>query len=317
MSGYNRKIIQARTIIIITCGLLIIVSLITSLQQVPAMSQSRIAYDKEIVLALRYIRDIIPRNETLASAEIYPQVTYFTDHDVKAPWVRSEKALVQFMWKNNISYLLVPEYISEAKPDSTPLLVQLAKMPFERISDFYAKYISVPKSEPASTLLLNASSAPKPDNNTLQLDIKNPRSIKGDLFEKLFENVLDYPAENSILHLYRLRSNITSDNLSIVTDETRPMLSVSLPVNGTIMESEFDVLRVNVTGSAIDADTSIKRVEISIDGSPYKLANPKTPGDWSSWSYSDIVTKGAKRILVRAMDDADNRSWAPVYVTVR
>ena len=83
---------------------------------------------------------------------------------------------------------------------------------------------------------------------------------------------MDYPSENSIIHLYHLRSNITRDNLSVVTDETRPMLSVSLPLNGTIMESEFDVLRLNVTGSAIDADTDIKRVEISIDGSSYQLA---------------------------------------------
>ena len=159
---------------------------------------------------------------------------------------------------------------------------------------------------------------PRPDNNDLQLDIRNPKSIRGDLFEKLFEKVLDHPAENSILHLYHLRSNITRDNLSIVTDETRPMLSVSLPLNGTIMESEFDVLRLNVTGSAIDADSNIKRVEISIDGSSYQLADPRTPDDWSTWSFSDFVAKGTKRILVRATDDADNRSWTPpVYVTVR
>lgn len=252
--------------------------------------------------------------------EFYPQVAYFTDHEVKAPWVNSEKALVQFMWKNNISYLLVPEYTSEPnpKPVNTPLLVQLAKKPFEIISDFYAKYISVPKPEPANTPLPNSSLVPRPDNNDLQLDIRNPKSIRGDLFEKLFEKVLDHPAENSILHLYHLRSNITRDNLSIVTDETRPMLSVSLPLNGTIMESEFDVLRLNVTGSAIDADSNIKRVEISIDGSSYQLADPRTPDDWSTWSFSDFVAKGTKRILVRATDDADNRSWTPpVYVTVR
>ena len=41
------------------------------------------------------------------------------------------------------------------------------------------------------------------------------------------------------------------------------------------MESEFGVLRVNVTGSAIDADTDIKGVEISIDGLPFQLANPR------------------------------------------
>ena len=118
MTANNRKkIIQTRTIVIIACGLLLIISLITSLQQVPALSQGRITYDKEILVALRFVRDIIPRNETLRTPEFYPQVAYFTDHDVKTPWVNSEKALVQFMWKNNISYLLVPQYTSEPTLD--------------------------------------------------------------------------------------------------------------------------------------------------------------------------------------------------------
>jgi hypothetical protein len=95
------------------------------------------------------------------------------------------------------------------------------------------------------------------------------------------------------------------------------MLSVSLPVNGTTMEPEFGVLRVNVTGSAEDADSKIKKVEISFGGLPFKLANPRAPNDWSTWSASDIITEGTKRILVRATDNADNRIWAPVYITIK
>ncbi|HEX6282395.1 MAG TPA: Ig-like domain-containing protein [Nitrososphaera sp.] len=282
------------------------------------MSQSRRTYDQEYVVALRQIADIIPQNETLAATEIYPQVAYFTDHNVKVPWVRSERALVQFMWKNNCSYLLVPEYTSAPKPDNTPLLIQLAEKPFEKISDFYAKYISVPKPEPDNTPtpLLNTSSVPQPDNNNSRLDIR--KSIKEDVvFQKLFEKILDYPTENSLLHLYQLRSNITRDNLSIVTDKTRPIVSVSLPINGTIMESEFGVLRVNVTGSAEDADSNIRKVEISIDGSPYQLTTPRAPGDWSTWSFSDFVTEGTKRIMVRATDNADKRVWVPIFITIK
>jgi hypothetical protein len=277
------------------------------------MSQSRRTYDEEYVVALRQIADIIPQNETLAATDTYPQIAYFTDHKVKVPWVRSERALVQFMWKNNCSYLLVPEYTSEPKPDNTPLLIQLAEKPFERISDFYAKYISVPK--PDNTPLFNTSSVPQQDNNNSRLDIH--KSIKEHLFQKLFEKVLDYPTENSLLHLYQLRSNITRDNLSIVTDTTRPLLSVSLPINGTIMEAEFDVQRVNVTGSANDAESKIKKVEVSIGGSPFQLATPRAPNDWSSWSFSDIVTGGTTRIMVRATDNADKREWVPVFITIK
>ena len=280
------------------------------------MSQNRITYDEKLVDGLRYIRDTIPRNETLAATEFYPQVEYFTDHEVKASWVRSERALVQFMWKNNCSYLLVPEYTSKPQPDNTPMLIQMASLPFESISDFYAKYISVPKPEPHSTPLINTTSEPVPYNN-LRLDMRNPASIKEEPFQRIFEKILDHNTEESVLHLYKLRSNITRDNLSIVTDRTRPMLSVSLPVDGTIMDSEFGVLRVNVTGSAEDVDSKIKTVEISIGGSPFQVATPRAPDNWSTWSFSDIASEGTQRILVRATDNADKRVWVPVFITIK
>lgn len=298
MSFNNRKSRAGRIIALVGCGLLLVISLITFQQQIPTISQTTKIYDKEYINALRHIKDVIPQNETLTTPENYPQVTYFTDHKVKVPWANSERSLVEFMWRTNSSYLLVPEDTSVPKADNTPLLIQLAEKPFEKISDFYAEYISVPKA----------------DNTTLNLH----KSIKGDKFEKLFEKILDYNTEGSILHLYHLRSNITGDNLSIATDKTKPILSVSLPINGTIIESEFGVLRINITGSARDADSNIKKVDISIDGRPFELANPRTPDDWSTWSFSDyIVNQGTKKIMVRAADNADNRIWLPVYITIK
>jgi hypothetical protein len=286
------------------------------------MSQGLRTYDQEYIEGLRRVADSIPQNETITAAEVYPQVTYFTDHKVKAPWVTSERALVQFMWKNNSTYLLAPEYTSTSPPDNTPLLIQMARKPFEMIYDFYAQYISVPKPEPVqenktANPLLNASSllSQQLDNNTL-LNIR--KSIeKNVVFPKLFEKISDYPTENSLLHLYHLRSNITRDNLIMVTDITRPLLSVSVPVNRTIMESEFDVLHVNVTGSAEDVDSNIKKVEISIAGSPFQLATPRAPNDWSTWSFSDFATAGTKRIVVRATDNADNIMRVPLYITIK
>jgi hypothetical protein len=285
------------------------------------MSQGLRTYDQEYTEGLRRVADSIPQNETITAAEIYPQVTYFTDHKVKAPWVTSERALVQFMWKNNSTYLFAPEYTSASPPGNTPLLIQMARKPFEMIYDFYAQYIYVPKPEPVqenktANPLLNASSVPQqPDNNTL-LNIR--KSIEENIvFPKLFEKILDYPTENSLLHLYHLRSNITRDNLVTVTDIRRPLLSVSDPVNRTIMESVFGVLRVNVTGSAEDADSNIKKVEISIAGSPFQLATPRAANDWSTWSFSDFATAGTKRIVVRATDNADNIMRVPLYITIK
>jgi hypothetical protein len=305
------KIRRTKTIVVISCGLLIAISLITFQQQIPTIAQTTKIYDKEYISALRHVADIIPQNETLATNENYPQVAYFTGHKVKAPWVNSEGSLVQFMWKVNSSYLLVPEDTSEPKPDNTPLLIQMAEKPFEIISDYYHEHISKLRSN--NRPLLNTS-GPNPDNTPLNLE----KSIKKDLFGKLFEKISDYNTEGSILHLYHLRSNITRDNLSIVVDETRPMLSVSLPVNGTIMHSNFGVVHLNMTGSAEDVDSNIKKVEVSIDGLPFQLTNPRAPGDWSTWSFSDIVaSEGTKRIVVRATDNADNRIRLPVYITIK
>jgi hypothetical protein len=311
MSANNRKIRHTKTIAVISCGLLIAISLITFQQQIPTIAQTTKIYDKEYISALRHVVGIIPQNETLATTENYPQVAYFTGHKVKVPSVNSERSLVQFMWKVNSSYLLVPEDTSEPKPDNTPLLIQMAEKPFEIISDYYHEYISKLKSD--NTPLLNTS-GPKPDNTPLKLE----KSIKNDLFGKLFEKILDYNTEGSILHLYHLRSNITRDNLSILTDKTRPMLSVSLPINGTIMQSNFGIVRLNVKGSAEDIESNIKKVEISIDGLPFQLTNPIAPGDWSTWSFSGIVTsEGPKRIVVSATDNADNRIRSPVYITIK
>ena len=93
-------------------------------------------------------------------------------------------------------------------------------------------------SRPQNTNLLNNISDPRPDDNDDSNNDTDTRLelirkiIHKDQFNELFYKVLDYPTEDSIIHLYKLRSNITRDNLSVVTDETRPMLSVSFPLNG-------------------------------------------------------------------------------------
>lgn len=304
MSLNNRKRV-GRAIVVLSCSFLVVVSLITVYEQIPTISKSTKIYDKEYINVLRNVGNRIPQNETLTSTENYPQVTYFTDHKVKVPWrADSEKSLVQFMWKINSSYLLVAEDPSALKPENVPSLIQLVEKPFERVFDYYYDYIA----------------AFKPDNTTVQPYYSYGGSGgKQEPFEKLFEKISDYNTEGSILHLYHLRSNITDDNLSsIVTDSMRPILFISFPINGTIMELKSHELRLNITGTAMDAESKIKKVEISINGFDFQLAKPRASDDWSTWSFSDIITsEGIKRIVARATDNADNKRWFPVYLTIK
>jgi Bacterial Ig domain len=286
-----------RIITALCCGFLVVISFFTFQEQIPTISNTTKIYDREYINALRIIGNLIPENETLATNEVYPQVSYFTNHKVKIPRVESEKLLVQFMWRTNCSYLLIHDDTS-AKPENTPLLIQLVEKPFEKAFDYYYDYISTPK----------------PENTQLALD----KLIKEKPFEKLFEKFFDYNTEGSILTLYRLRHNITHDNLDIVTDSTRPMLFLSSPANGTTMESESNAVRVHVTGIATDSESNIKKVEISVNGSPFRLTDPGRLDDWSTWSFSYIFTsEGVKRFVARATDNADNERRFPVYITIK
>jgi hypothetical protein len=320
----NQKMKRRRIIVAVSCGLLIVISLITFQQQISIsdviakspnsnMEWNKI-YDKEWISTVSHAVDLIPQNETLAAIGSYPQVIYFSDHKVIDAWPISERSLVQFMWRNNCSYLLFSEPLFP-KPNFIPFVIQMAEKPFDIISDYYNEYISKLQSD--DTPLLDASESNQ-DNTRLSIE----RSHREGIFQRLFEKIFDHNTPSYLFQLYHLRSNITRDNLNIVnivTDKTPPLLSVSLPINGTIMESDFGVLRLNVTGTAIDADGGkVKKVEVSIDRSPFKLADPRAPDDWSMWSFSDIVTsEGTKRIMVRATNYIDKKIDVPVDIKVK
>jgi hypothetical protein len=294
MSVNIRKCKVRKIITLIGCGLLVLVSLITFQQQIPTISQSSKVYDREYIDVLRKIGDLVPQNETLATSESYPQVTYFTDHKVKVPRVASEKSLVEFMWKTNSSYLLVPYHPPQPKIDS-PLLVKFVERPFEQVFDYYTKHIS----------------KQKPDNIVVSLHALS----KGKVFKEIFQKVYQYDTNTNRLELYRLQSNITLDK---VTDGITPVIFVTFPTNGTTIESGSDVFRVNVTGTSMDTDSKVKRVEVSFDGLVFQSANPRAPGDWSTWSSSHIVTsEGTKKIVAKATDNADNKRLFPIYITIK
>jgi hypothetical protein len=138
---------------------------------------------------------------------------------------------------------------------------------------------------------------------------------KGKVFKEIFQKVYQYDTNTNRLELYRLQSNITLDK---VTDGITPVIFVTFPTNGTTIESGSDVFRVNVTGTSMDTDSRVKRVEVSFDGLGFQSANPRAPGDWSTWSSSHIVTsEGTKKIVAKATDNADNKRLFPIYITIK
>jgi hypothetical protein len=288
MSVNIRKCTVRKTITIIGCSLLVLISLITFQQQIPTILQASKVYDKEYIDALIKIGDLIPENETLATSESYPQVAYFTDHKVKFTRPASGKALVEFMWKTNSSYLLVPYHTPEPKLDNTPPLIQFVNQ--------YDTQIGMQK----------------PDNIPLTLYQLSKKKVFETLFKKIYEHSTK---DNNKLILFYLWPNI---NPNTVIDEINPIVFVTYPINGTKITSKSDILRINVTGNATDSESKIKKVEVSVDGLVFQSANPKAPGDWSTWSSSHIVTsEGTKQIVARATDNADNKRLFLLYITVK
>ena len=211
--------------------------------------------------------------------------------------------LYRFYVEDRKLVLLVAED-PRAIDNNAPMIIQLVEKPLEKVFDYYYDYIS----------------AFKPDNPTVQSFYSYGGEDKQEPFEKQFEKIIDYTTEaGDILHLYRIRSNITHENLGgIVTDSKRPILFVSLPVNGTTMELKSDVLLLNISGTAMDAESKIRKVEISVNGSVFELAEPRTPKDWSTWSFSyNITSEGTTKIVARATDDAENKKGFPVYLTIK
>ena len=97
------------------------------------------------------------------------------------------------------------------------------------------------------------------------------------------------------------------------SDTTKPAVKITSPGNGASIPAG----NVHVTGTASDADSGIKTVQVHIDTGPYQTATPNAPEDWSSWSIDlGMTTPGTYRIQARATDNAGNQNWNSVSVTV-
>ena len=67
-------------------------------------------YDETLIPVIEKVSDYVPQNETLVVSNLYPEIKYFTKHNVNFPWsAYSEKSLLQFMKDNNYFYILIVE----------------------------------------------------------------------------------------------------------------------------------------------------------------------------------------------------------------
>jgi len=106
----------------------------------------------------------------------------------------------------------------------------------------------------------------------------------------------------------------SSDKVPPNVKITSPMYCVPLTHTGTFL----------FTGTANDPDSGIAKVEAFIETEPFgqsfpfKLATPKAPGDWSTWSIQLSVARSdvPYRVLVRATDKAGNENWDEGIYTV-
>jgi hypothetical protein len=104
-------------------------------------------YDDSFIQAVSNISNFVPRNETLVVTASSAVIKYFSGHPTKIPWkVNSYPSLVQYMSKNNFTYIVVPKIrgtgssVETLKPLFTTNGLQDLKKDFQKIGDFKTQY---------------------------------------------------------------------------------------------------------------------------------------------------------------------------------
>jgi poly(beta-D-mannuronate) lyase len=98
-------------------------------------------------------------------------------------------------------------------------------------------------------------------------------------------------------------------------DAIKPLVVIEQPVSG----SKVSEGSITVKGRTSDnsGGSGVQRVELSVDGEAFKIAKPKTTGDWSTWSISITLTNvGSHEIKAKATDNAGNKDWDTITVSL-
>jgi hypothetical protein len=103
-------------------------------------------------------------------------------------------------------------------------------------------------------------------------------------------------------------------------DRTPPTITISSPADGATIHGPDSRVVVNISGTAMDeADGSgVQEVYVQIGSqNKFELAKPNSMDNWSSWSFSGIITiQGEHTITAIAVDKGGNRTSSQARVKV-
>jgi peptidoglycan/xylan/chitin deacetylase (PgdA/CDA1 family) len=102
-------------------------------------------------------------------------------------------------------------------------------------------------------------------------------------------------------------------------DTTLPVVSITSPRSGTAMKGPSTGVVVTVAGTASDAGSGIKLVELTTGSLIYEPVTPKAPGDWSTWQkVVTIKDEGTVFLRAKTTDYFGNVKWSiqiPIALT--
>ncbi|MEO9294162.1 MAG: chitobiase/beta-hexosaminidase C-terminal domain-containing protein, partial [Nitrososphaera sp.] len=99
-------------------------------------------------------------------------------------------------------------------------------------------------------------------------------------------------------------------------DNIKPLITTTSPPSGTI-SGPASGLNIRVTGTASDAETGIKIVEVRTNTLAYAIANKTSPDSWSNWSkVLRFTSPTSTTIVARATDFWGNQQWSNTPITV-
>jgi hypothetical protein len=101
-------------------------------------------YDKSELDTIRHAVQMVPHNESIVTPNQAPIVSYFTDHRTIVPYdVKSEKQLVNFMHRWNVTYILVFENITSegvSRPLFSTSSLSIFNSDFTQLAQYHSDY---------------------------------------------------------------------------------------------------------------------------------------------------------------------------------
>jgi VCBS repeat-containing protein len=108
--------------------------------------------------------------------------------------------------------------------------------------------------------------------------------------------------------------HVININIGMTIDVTRPVVTVTIPVEGSSLSGPSSGVTVNLQGTSSD-NFAVQIVEVRTDTSGYSTA--ATSDGYAHWTKSVVFkTAGAHQLVARATDSAGNMQWHVVNVNI-